>query len=83
MVAICRFEVQGSAKRHNQDDDGDGDQDNPEQIAIGYPSRSEIALRPAGPLGQLGKVFIVQLPDGFIHSLVVKVDGFQRFLTGV
>src|SRR5712664_4015238 len=83
MVVSYSFEVQGSAKGHNQDDDANGDQDNPEQIAIGYASRSEIALRLAGPLGQLGKVFIAQLPDGFIHLLVVEVDGFQRFLTGV
>src|SRR5882762_5645051 len=83
MVVSYSFEVQGSAKGYNQDDDANGDQDNPEQIAIGYASRSEIALRLAGPLGQLGKVFIAQLPDGFIHLLVVEVDGFQRFLTGV
>src|SRR5229473_5255695 len=83
MVVSCSFKVQGSAKGHNQDDDADGDQDNPEQISIGYMSGSEIALRLAGPLGQLGKVFIAQLPDGFIHLLVVEVDGFQRFLTGV
>src|SRR6267378_941487 len=83
MVVSYSFEVQGSAKGHNQDDDADGDHDNPEQISIGYASGSEIALRLAGPLGQLGKVFIAQLPDGFIHLLVVEVDGFQRLLTGV
>src|ERR1700730_137669 len=75
------FLVYGSAERHNQDDDADGDHDDPEQISIGDASGSEIALRPAGALGELGKMFIVQLPDGFIHLLIVEIDGFQRFLT--
>ncbi len=47
-----------------QDNDADGDQDNPKQIAIGNASRGKIALRLTRTLGQLGEVFIVQLADG-------------------
>src|SRR5882672_7993476 len=83
MIASCSFELSGSTKGHNQNDDANGDHDNPEQISIRYSSGSEIALRLAGPRGQLGKVFIAQLPDGFIHLLVVEVDGFQRLLAGI
>src|SRR5260370_39784244 len=63
-----------------QDDDADGDQDNPKQIAIGNSSGGEITLRLTRTLGQFGKVFIAQLADGFVHFLIVKVGGLQRFL---
>src|SRR5258706_6187454 len=63
-----------------QDNDADGDQDNPKQIAIGNASRGKIALRLTRTLGQLGEVFIVQLADGLVHFLIVEVGGLQRFL---
>src|SRR5258708_9356252 len=63
-----------------QDNDADGDQDNPKQIAIGNASRGKIALRLTRPVGQLGEVFIVQLADGLVYFLIVEVGGLQRFL---
>src|SRR5260370_38690076 len=44
-----------------QDNDADGDQDNPNQIAIENASRDKIHLRLTRTLGQLGKVLRVQL----------------------
>src|SRR6266851_3038550 len=63
-----------------QDNDADGDQDNPKQIAIGNASGGEVTLRLTRPLGQFGKVFIAQLADGLVHFLIVEVGGLQRFL---
>src|SRR5260370_42397858 len=68
------------AESDRQDDDADGDQDDPKQIAIRNASSGKIALRLARPLGQLGKVFIAELADGFVHFLIVEVSGLQRFL---
>src|SRR5258708_66637 len=67
--------LQKLTERDCQDDDTDGDQDDPKQIAIGNASRGKITLRLTRPLGQLGKVFIAQLTDGLIHFLIVKVGG--------
>jgi hypothetical protein len=46
------------AERERQDDDGERDQNDPQQIAIGNPSSGKITLRLARPLGQFGQVFI-------------------------
>src|SRR5207248_11279724 len=48
-----------------------------------FRSRCKIVLRLAGTFGQLGKIFIVQLSNGLIHSLIFEVRGFQRFLGGI
>src|SRR5258708_40138597 len=85
-IRFIRIRSHSSCKKlaecDRQDDDADGDQDNPKQIAIGNASGGEITLRLTRTLGQFGKVFIAQLADGLVHFLIVKVGGLQRSLRG-
>src|SRR6267143_1237323 len=77
-----RYSSEGGelAQRNHQHDDADGDHDDPQQVAVGNASGSEIVLRLAGAFGQFGKIFIAELADGLIHFLVVEVGGFQCLL---
>src|SRR5260370_38495282 len=59
--------LQKLTERDCQDDDTDGDQDDPKQIAIGNASRGKITLRLPRPLGQLDKDFIAHKPERLIH----------------
>src|SRR5690242_6818903 len=68
------------SERQRQYDDGERDNDDPKQIAIGNAACGKISLRLPGTLREFGEVCIVQLANGFVHLLVIEFGGLQRFL---